>query len=150
MVVETAKLRDLDDLLQVGEAFQQESPLHGIQKFDVDKSKRFLTHMISNDQHCMFVARSKGKLSGFIAGGLRSMYYSHDKYLSEYIYFVTPNSRGSLAAKKLLDKFCEWGKDNDAKAAELGISTGINPERADKFMKKVGFKYMGANFYKEL
>jgi GNAT superfamily N-acetyltransferase len=150
MVVETAKIRDLDELLQMGEAFQQESPLHGVQKFDLEKTKRFATHMITADDHCAFLARSGDKLHGFIAGGLRSMYYSKDKYLSEYVYFVTPNSRGSVAAKGLIDAFCKWGKEKGAKAAELGISTAINPERADRFMKKVGFKYMGANFYKEL
>ena len=30
------------------------------------------------------------------------------------------------------------------------IATAINAKRADRFMTKVGFKYMGANFYKEL
>ena len=150
MVVETAKIRDLDELVQMGEAFQQESPLHGVQKFDLEKTKRFATHMITDDDHCAFLARSKDNLHGFIAGGLRSMYYSHDQYLSEYVYFVTPNSRGSLAAKGLLDAFCKWGKEQGAKAAELGISTAIHPERADRFMQKMGFNYMGANFYKEL
>ena len=150
MVVETAKIRDLDELVQIGEAFQQESPLHARMKYDPEKAKRFGKHLITADDHCMFLAKNGTKIHGLIGGGLRAMYYSKDNYLSEYIYYVTPDSRGSLAAKKLIDRFCEWGQEKNAKAAELGISTAINPERADRFMTKVGFKYMGANFYKEL
>ena len=150
MVVATAHIRDLDELVQIGEAFQQESPLHTNMKYDPDKAKRFGNHLITADDHCMFIAKNGKKIYGLIGGGLKKMYYSNDSYLSEYIYYVTPDSRGSVAAKKLLDTFCKWGKDNNAKIAELGISTAINPERADRFMTKVGFKYMGANFYKEL
>jgi GNAT superfamily N-acetyltransferase len=119
-------------------------------KYSKEKARRFGTHLIEANDHCMLVAKKDKKIYGIIGGGLKSMYYSKDKYLSEYIYYVTPTARGSFAAKKLMDAFCDWGKKNNAKIAEVGISTAINPEKADKFMGKVGFKYMGANFYKEL
>ena len=44
MVVETAKIRDLDELVQIGEAFQQESPLHARMEYDPEKAKRFGKH----------------------------------------------------------------------------------------------------------
>ena len=47
MVVETAKIRDLDELVQIGEAFQQESPLHARMEYDPEKAKRFGKHLIT-------------------------------------------------------------------------------------------------------
>ncbi len=150
MIVRRAEVQDLDKLVNIGEIFQKESPLHGLQKFDKEKTTNFAKHMITGDNHCAFLVETEGKIHGFIAGGLRSMYYSSEQYLSEYVYYVTQDSRGSLAAKLLLDSFYDWGRENGAKAVEVGISTAIDPERADRFMKKMGFNYMGANFYREI
>jgi GNAT superfamily N-acetyltransferase len=150
MLVRRAVLDDLEQLVDIGEIFQIESPLHGLQEFDREKTKRFATHMISGKDQCAFLAETNDRIHGFIAGGLRSMYYSEDKYLSEYVYYVTQDSRGSYAAKGLLDAFYDWGKENGAKAIQVGISTAIDPKRADRFMTKMGFNYMGANFYKEV
>lgn len=150
MIVRKAEVKDLERLVEIGEIFQKESPIHGLQEFDKEKTTAFAKHMITGDNHCAFLVESGDRIHGFIAGGLRSMYYSSDQYLSEYVYYVTQDSRGSLAAKLLLDSFYDWGGKNGAKAVEVGISTAIDPERADRFMKKMGFNYMGANFYKEV
>ena len=150
MEVRRATLDDLERLVDIGEIFQKESPLHGLQEFNREKTKEFAKHMITGKNHCAFMAETGDRIHGFIAGGLRSMYYSNDKYLSEYVYYVTQDSRGSYAAKGLLDSFYQWGRENNAKAVEIGISTAIDPERADKFMRNMGFNYMGANFYKEI
>ena len=33
---------------------------------------------------------------------------------------------------------------------EFGVVTAIHPEKTDRFFKKYGFEYLGANFYKEI
>ena len=150
MVVETAKLRDLDELVQMGEAFVEESPSLSLLTYSRDEYSKFCQDVITSKGKCMFIIKDRNKILGVIAGGLQHRIGSFDQYLSEYIFYVDKSVRKKGAGKQLMDSFCNWGKEQSVGAVEVGVTSDIDPKQADLYMTSLGFKYMGANFYKEL
>tara|TARA_Y100000310_G_scaffold107386_1_gene105830 strand:+ start:1455 stop:1907 length:453 start_codon:yes stop_codon:yes gene_type:complete len=150
MVIETAKTQDIEDLVDLGEAFVAESPSLSLLDYSRNQYSKFCQDVITSKEKCMFIIKDKDQILGVIAGGLHPRIGSFDQYLSEYIYYVDQTIRKNGAGKKLMNRFCDWGKLNEAKAVEVGVTSDIDPKQADKYMTGLGFKYMGANFYKEL
>ena len=151
MKVRSVQPSDAKQLMELGIQFHKESPFHSRYKFDKDKSFDFMKYLALSEKSCMYACEKDGDIiTGFVGGQLRSMYYTHDVYASEAIFYVKPEFRGGRTAILLLRKFEEWAKNNKAKDVELGVVTSIDPEKADRFFKKSGYNYMGANFYKEI
>lgn len=151
MIVREINPDDAVKLIELGKQFHKESPFHSRYKFDVNKSVNFMKSLALSSDCCFYVATDKNnKILGIVGGQMLSLYYTEDKYASELIFYVSPESRGGRTALSLLRKFESWAKDNGAKDVELGVVTGINAKKADSFFKKAGYNYLGANFYREI
>ena len=150
MVVETANMHDIEELIDLGEDFVKESPSLSLLTYSRDQYSKFCEDMVTSKRKCMFIIKDKNKILGVIAGGLHHRIGSFDQYLSEYIFYVDQSVRKNGAGKQLMDSFCNWGKEQSAGAVEVGVTSDIDPKKADLYMASLGFKYMGANFYKEL
>ena len=150
MRVEEAKIDEIEKIIDLGEFFVEESPSLSLMTYSRDVFEKFCKHMITHKDNCMFLLKDKDKILGILTGGLKSRIGSEEKSLSEYIFYVHKSARKHGGGKELMDRFCKWGKDRNAKTVEIGATSDIDPKKADAYMQKMGFKYMGANFYKEL
>ena len=151
MKVRAIQPEDAVQCMELGEMFQKESPFHSRYKFNRDKTFEFMMDLALRDGACAYVCENgSGEVVGFVGGEMHSMYYTEDRYASEVVFYVSPKHRGGRAAILLLKEFEKWAKKHDAKDMEFGVVTGIDVERTDRFFKHYGFKYLGANFYKEI
>ena len=150
MVIKTAHINDIEKITDLGEEFVAESPSLSLLSYSRKEYQRFCEDLISSKIKYMVIAKDKEKVVGVVGGGLHNRIGSSDKYLSEYIFYVSPSARKSGTGRQLMDKFCDWGRSQKVKVVEMGVTSDIDPKQADKFMSNLGFKYMGANFYKEL
>ena len=58
--------------------------------------------------------------------------------------WVLPKSRGTLAAKKLLNVFEVWANSLGCDEIMLSITSNINQDRTAQFYEKLGYTNLGA------
>ncbi len=56
----------------------------------------------------------------------------------------------SGAGLKLLAAFRNWAENRDVFELSVGISSGVELEKMDRFLKRLGFRQTGGNYALEL
>jgi GNAT superfamily N-acetyltransferase len=91
----------------------------------------------------VFTARNdKGELIGVIAGMVSSPWFSAKKHVSEGVFFVSPEARGTGVAADLLRHLKVWAADKNM-ALMCGVTTGDDLERKDQFFDRNGLVRIG-------
>ena len=132
---------DIENCLNLGEEFHKESPIYGVYPWNREKAGKFFYRMLKNDWQCGIVAYDNDKsLIGMVFGSIEESYFSDNKTLNEYIFYVRKDKRGGKTVFKLIDKWVEWGIEKGAKDVWFIHSSGIS---TDKFFKHIKFKQIG-------
>lgn len=100
------------------------------------------------DSHLIFVSEVRGERSGFIAGLYTSHFLNPNiTTLTEILYWVCPQYRGSRSALMLLNAFNEWGADH----ADLIAMTieDKSPMREESLFKR-GYRLKEKAFIREI
>lgn len=87
----------------------------------------------------VYVIDVDGEIVGGIAGHIGEAWYSTDKVLSDVVTYIVPEHRGGYTAMKMIRMFVDFGIERGAKV-EIGVSSGINPERTGMFYQRLGGK----------
>lgn len=91
----------------------------------------------------VLVAHKNNNIVGSIGGVIVSDWWSDEKYLSDLWFYVSPQSRKSLAAIKLAKNFIK-----EAKQAKVPVRLGHvfsgDIDRKDKFFKRLGLVKAGS------
>lgn len=97
--------------------------------------------------HCFFVAEdSGGKAVGGLIGCVESHFFS-DKLVASLIHYdVLPEKRMSGAGLRLLTAFKKWAENRGAFEVCVGINSGTDIDKMDRFLRKLGFKLTGGNY----
>jgi hypothetical protein len=143
----TATPADLGDILELGQQMHAES---AFRHFNLDVAKcamLFHTCLTNPDTHFIRVAVSPvGEVIGIFAGYITEYYFGHDLIASDYVWYVTPEYRGSRAALSLLRDFQKWAEDRNASEVHVGISTGVFAEKTGALLEKLGYDLVGGNY----
>lgn len=140
-MIRFAEEKDLENCLNLGEEFYKESPIYNTHPWEREKAKDFFYRILNNDWQCGIVAYDKNdELIGMVLGSVDECFYSNNKTLNEYIFYVRKDKRGGKTVFKLIDKWVEWGITKGAKDVWFIHSSGIG---TDKFFKHIGFKQIG-------
>lgn len=151
MIVRFAQMDDLEQLLILGERMRQESivPYPEINSVMVREFLKISTQ--GSGQGYAFaalVAEEDGELVGFMAAFCGPPIFSTEPAAHHSIFYVTPERRGSFAAKKLISAYEQWAEDQGAVAAEICVDTGLFTERTGKFYERLGYQFMGGKYRK--
>lgn len=60
--------------------------------------------------------------------------------------YVTPNARHTLAAYKLVRHFIRRSVNSGAQSMSVHVSSGSRIAQTDRFLKKMGFDFLGGNY----
>lgn len=88
--------------------------------------------------------------SNEIAGGLlctcETTLFGSDKIAHDVTIMVTEENRGRCLKQliQIIYEYKEWALDNGAKMIKLGVSSGMNIDKASTFYEKLGFQRVGA------
>jgi GNAT superfamily N-acetyltransferase len=114
--------------------------------FDVKKVAVTLSHCVLMDTNCCFVAKEGDKIIGLISGYVASNFYSEDLYLREFGVWVLPEYRNKKLSMILISRWLEWGKDKNISEIWFTWMSGIDLEKADRIMSKIGFNQEGLTY----
>ncbi|MDR0775588.1 MAG: GNAT family N-acetyltransferase [Azonexus sp.] len=97
--------------------------------------------------HCLFVAEdTAGQLIGLLIGCIERHFFSDLLVASIIHYDVLPEKRMGGAGLKLLAAFRQWAENRSAFELSVGINSGVEMEKMDRFLKRLGFRRTGGNY----
>lgn len=100
-----------------------------------------------NNTHCFFVAEdSQGQAIGGLIGCVEQHFFSEQLVASIIHYDVLPEKRMGGAGLRLLTAFRKWAENRGAVELSAGVNSGIELDKMDRFLRKLGFRQTGGNY----
>ena len=142
-----ATVADIPELVQLGKEAHAET-IQASLPFSSDR----LTHQFNaclspiKQNYCVLIAEADNVIVGGIWGYVAQHYFSESWVATEYMFYVQPSFRGSPVAVRLLHAFRKWAENRGASEVMICMTTGIDVERFDRFLRRMKFNYVGGNF----
>lgn len=147
---EEFSVENIADIVVLGMEMHEESASKDI-PFDIEfAAQNAYERIISNPQGFGLVAFDGETPVGMVAGVLATHEFAPVLYAYNSVWFVLKSRRGGTMSMKLLDKFESWAKDHGAKHLQIGIASGVHPERTGKALLRAGFEETGRNYLRAL
>jgi|TARA_R110002167_G_scaffold300405_2_gene504736 GNAT superfamily N-acetyltransferase len=136
--IRPATENDEEMLLRESKVMIAESPRFREANFDdVKASKEVMTAVGYGG---VFIAEEDGNFVGMLCGGIRDTWFGADLMGYDLFVYVAPSHRGGLALYFLVRRFEEWCWENGADTIDLGVITGIHPDKTIKAYGKLGYE----------
>lgn len=148
MKIEIAGREQIEELMALGRAMYAESTLTHL-PLDEERARQTLLGAINDEKglYCMLIARSSdGEPAGWLFGTITRPWFTQELVAHDHAFFVAPEFRGSRAALLLLSGFRRWAEKRGARALNISQRVGVEMERFESFMRRMGFEPRGMNF----
>lgn len=145
-MIRAATPDDIEALVEIGRAMATESPQFSRMPYSPSKVRAMLVSLIGNPRGFVRVADDGGQIVGVMLGACTEHWACDGLVAFDLALYVPTNRRGGIHAARLLRAFSDWSRELGAHIATAGISTGINPEQADRLYLGLGFKRLGSVF----
>jgi hypothetical protein len=143
----TATPADIAEILDLGQQMHAES---AFRHFDIDIPKcAMLIHTCLTNPDTHFIRVAVGptnEIVGMLLGYISEYYFGRDLIASDYLWYVTPEYRGSRAAVLLLRDFQKWAEERNASEVHMGLSTGVHAEKVGALLENLGYDLVGGNY----
>lgn len=151
MNIRFATLADIPAVVELGYRIQRTTRLSRF-PYERDVAEKNLRSLIITGQqqrrsHCLLLADdAEGVVVGVLIGCIESHLFSQRPIANLVTYGVLPGHRMTGAAVRLLKVFVEWAKRRGVDEVNVGVNSGVDIERTDRFLKKMGFAKTGGNY----
>lgn len=144
MIVRPATMEDMPAVIGMAAQFHAESPVFSPQPFDPVKVHQLVAAAIGDDDWLALVAfASGGELVGMGLFFAMESFFGPSLEVGDLAFYVAPTRRGSLAAAGIMERLLSWAEAKGAYSVDLGVNTGINPEKAGQFFEHCGLGLKG-------
>lgn len=140
--VRCATKTDVPALVELGRAMHAESRYREL-AFSDAKLQALLEVLVGGGGFVLVYERG-GAPVGMFAGAVMELYFSDAKLAFDYFLFVRPEHRGGFGAARMVSAFIAWAKAEGAALIDIGISTGVTPERTGALYERLGLAHVGA------
>lgn len=97
--------------------------------------------------HCFLVAEDNaGQIIGALIGCVERHFFSDLLVASVIHYDVLPDRRMGGAGLKLLTAYRKWAENRGVFELAVGINSGVELEKMDRFLSRLGFRRTGGNY----
>lgn len=134
------------DIVTLGQKMHEESAYSDM-PFDIEMAAQSIyTNIIQSDGGFGVIAYKDDKPVGMMAGALATQFFGPAIFAYDFVWYVTPEVRGSRAAIKMLKMFESWARSKGAKEIHLGVTTGVDPDKTHGIYERMGYKHVGNNY----
>ena len=144
-----ARITDFESLMELCIMFHGESRW-GVYPLDSKKLVRYVKLFLGGGDRVIFVSERDGVLAGCIFGELTDTFWSNDLAVYERMWYVSPRYRGTLSGVRLLKCLDRWSRDRGAREFFIGHSSGMNRERSDVLLRKLGYESVATLYGRQL
>jgi GNAT superfamily N-acetyltransferase len=149
-MIRAATLKDVPQLVPLARAFYAEAPPVGRAPFDEASTALSFRELIRNPIMHVFVIERDGTLVGVTAGVVAPLLFNHKaKRGQEFLWYVSPDARGTRDSLRLFRALEEWVKAEGATSFLMG-ALATSPESVREFYKRSGFVAYEHGFMKDL
>jgi GNAT superfamily N-acetyltransferase len=140
---------EIDETIALGSVMHKESRY---KRFDYawNKLRQLGVSIITEPHLCCYIAEKDNKIVGVMILVCAEHYSATVKIVSDVLFYVHPDYRGSSAAVRLLKEAEKWGKIQGAAEINVGLSSGIDTEKTICFFKKIGYTQEAVQMSKEI
>lgn len=150
MKIRFATLNDIPAAVEVG---RQMCAVTRYQRADfnavrvADNLSAVITQGQQKGTYCFFVAEDhQGHIVGGLIGRTERHFFADFLVATVINYVVLPDRRMSGAGVRLLTAFRKWAQNRDVFELSVGINSGTDLPKLDKFLKRMGFQCVGGNY----
>lgn len=138
---------DVSTLCALGRRMREES---AVPFPEVDEQVTRDTWAALGDGYFVALAEQDGKAVGFLTAQLSRYISSPTPFVQHDILYVAPEARGSMAFFRLVKAYEAWAKKIGVRRCCISVTTGLSTEVTGRAYEKLGYRYMGGNFMREL
>ena len=143
-----ATTADIATLVDLGRAIHGETRLSRF-AFDATRVAAQFESILSppRSDYCVLVAEKDaiGIVGGFW-GQISQYYFSDARVATNFIFYVRPEFRGTAVAVRLVHGFKQWANNRGADEVCINMTSGIDMQRFDRFLRHMGFAHTGGNY----
>lgn len=142
---------DVDKVFPLMVELHETSRFHSI-PLSREKCNRFASRAFDNpDRHALVLAEIDDEPIGFIFCSLSEFMVGTDALLTSVIAFYVGRRHratmaGGKAAIRLLSTIIEWSRKRGSREVMIHVTSGIDIQRTDRFLRRANFKVIGANY----
>lgn len=138
----------VNDMITLGKVMHEESEYRDFD-FSPEKLARLGERIMTNKNIFAEGAYAEG-LVGMIVGQISEYWFGTDRIASDTVWYVHPDHRGSMAGIRLLTHFADWAENQGVKEISVGVSSGINTDRAGALLNRIGFNSVGGLYKRRI
>lgn len=144
MIIRNARLEDIETIVELGSMMHAESRFK-VLGYNHTKTAQFFENIFGLDDYLMIVCEWDGAIVGGFVGYVTPHWFSDDLIASDLGLFLSRSYRGTQCAKHLIKHYVQWAKDKGIHHdfILLGISTGFQVKRTERFYQHMGFETHG-------
>jgi len=137
------EFNDSQQIIELGRIIHKES-YYNFLPYEEMKIQELIMVTLKNPQsNVCFVAERDNKIIGALCGFIVPYTMNFRLFAQDLGLWVLPKSRGTLAAKKLLNVFEVWANSLGCDEIMLSITSNINQDRTAQFYEKLGYTNSG-------
>ncbi|MCP4318004.1 MAG: GNAT family N-acetyltransferase [Hyphomicrobiales bacterium] len=144
-------LEDLDYLRPASVELHNESRFRDIPYSHKKRDNLFSQAIANPERYALVIAEFNRDPVGFIFCSAGEYIVGTDELLTTvFSFYVRKRYRqtmiGGKAAVRLLSTVIQWSKQRNVREILIHVTSGIDIERTDKFLRRANFKVTGANY----
>lgn len=143
-MIRHATATDIPRMVELGRAMHAEAPNFCGMRFDADRLAATIGAVIGNEVYGFArVAERDGEVIGGLVAMAAPHFFSPDLVACDLALFVAPEHRGGIAVARLVAAYRDWGRALGVVKAQIGLMTGIETERVEALLNRLGARRVG-------
>lgn len=146
-MIRPACLLDVPAIINLGNRYVEQEVKtvgHHSASWNATESAHHLALAISHEALFLHVAVRDNEVVGFLWGGTHMLApWDLTLVASDYLFYVTPEFRGTAVGMGLIKAWRNWAESQGCKEVRLSLASGINEERVGKMYSLLGFSPFG-------
>lgn len=131
------RLEDTEQIIGLARALVEESRYFDGPIDRVGIAKELIYGM--NDDAIILVAESEGVIVGILAASKFKMFFLHEWYYEERVFFVRRDFRKTRLARDLLREYVDRARRSGVAKVSIGVGTGLRPKSLLRLYRRFGF-----------
>lgn len=140
-MIRNATPADIPRLVELGALMHDESRFRKY-TYLPERTAATIANVIANHLGLVLVAENDFQITGGLMAFAAPHWSCDFKQAGDMALFIAPDSRGGTTAARLVAGYRNWCEEINAEA-NMGVSTGVQPERTGKLLSALGAKQIG-------
>lgn len=151
-MVSVREMRPGDEasIVELGKRMMAESEYFSSHAIDYTKWYATCYRTLVDDNYQAYINEEDGHINAIWAGVITPVWFAEDYKVTDIMFYVDKQKRGSTIALHLLHAAEHWAKFKGVKSLSIGLSSGIDTEKTTCFLERIGYNNSVVVMEKEL